>query len=253
MYSTILTAALIAFLSTTSALPYKVTRAVKYSTTGRLNPTYTKDQLNELKLALSTVDRLSIVKSFGSLYDYFKFDFSPAANKDPVAGVGQGGQGDLAYVDNFPVLLNLGVSLSMGFMKPCKSAPEPSNKLMKLLNATTEGMNTPHTHNRASEFLLLVKGGNVHTSFVQESGLDTPIETTLSLYQGAILPMGSIHYEFNDNCEPAAFVAAFSDEDPYIYIWSEQNGAEFLRRGSGDRGSGSRVSKVPRWCKHCQI
>jgi len=26
--------------------------------------------------------------------------------------------------------------------------------------------------------------------------------------------MGSIHYEFNDSCEPAVFVAAFSNEDP---------------------------------------
>jgi hypothetical protein len=75
-------------------------------------------------------------------------------------------------------------------------------------------MNTPHTHNRASEFLVIVQGGNVKTSFVQESGLSTPITTILSLYQGAILPMGSIHYEFNDSCEPAVFVASFSNEDP---------------------------------------
>lgn len=75
-------------------------------------------------------------------------------------------------------------------------------------------MNTPHTHNRATELLTIVQGNNVHTSFVQESGLTTPITTTLNLYQGAILPMGSIHYEFNDNCEPAVFVAAFSNEDP---------------------------------------
>lgn len=75
-------------------------------------------------------------------------------------------------------------------------------------------MNTPHTHNRATELLTIVSGNNVHTSFVQESGLTTPITTTLNQYQGAILPMGSIHYEFNDNCEPAVFVAAFSNEDP---------------------------------------
>ena len=75
-------------------------------------------------------------------------------------------------------------------------------------------MNTPHTHNRATEFLTIVKGGNVKTSFVQESGLSKPITTTLDLYQGAILPIGSIHYEFNDNCEDAVFVAAFSNEDP---------------------------------------
>jgi len=75
-------------------------------------------------------------------------------------------------------------------------------------------MNTPHTHNRATELLTIVQGNNVHTSFVQESGLTTPITTTLNQYQGAVLPMGSIHYEFNDNCEPAVFVAAFSNEDP---------------------------------------
>jgi hypothetical protein len=94
-------------------------------------------------------------------------------------------------------------------------------------------MNTPHTHNRATEFLILVKGNNLRTSFVQESGLNDPIETTLSLYQGAILPIGSLHYEvcsvqlpmsrrscpltgrkFNDNCEPAVFASAFSSEDP---------------------------------------
>lgn len=26
--------------------------------------------------------------------------------------------------------------------------------------------------------------------------------------------MGSIHYEFNDNCEPAMFIAVFSSDDP---------------------------------------
>ena len=112
--------------STTYAIPHKAIRAAvgsafgNGSTTGRPNPTYTQDQKNQLKLALSTVDRLSILRSFGSPDDYFKFDFSVAANADPVAGVGQGGQGDLAYVDNFPALINLGVAMSMGFMKPCK-------------------------------------------------------------------------------------------------------------------------------------
>lgn len=26
--------------------------------------------------------------------------------------------------------------------------------------------------------------------------------------------MGSIHYEFNDSCEPAVFIAAFESDDP---------------------------------------
>ncbi|TKA76086.1 hypothetical protein B0A55_04430 [Friedmanniomyces simplex] len=164
-------------------------------TTGRPNPTYTTVQLNNIKLALSAVDRYKYIESLSDTDLYFKFDYSPAANPNPVAGIGQGGQGDLSYVDNWPVLLNTGVSMSMGFMNPC-------------------GMNTPHTHNRATELLVIVQGNNVHTSFVQESGLTTPITTTLNQYQGAVLPIGSIHYEFNDSCEPAVFVAAFSDEDP---------------------------------------
>ncbi|KAK5113670.1 hypothetical protein LTR62_003297 [Meristemomyces frigidus] len=164
-------------------------------TTGRGNPTYTTAQLNSIKLAMSTADRLKYIQSLGNTDDYFKFDYSVAANPNPVAGAGQGGQGDLSYIGNWPVLLDLGVAMSMGFLNPC-------------------GMNTPHTHNRATELLLVVQGGNVHTSFVQESGLTTPITTTLNQYQGTVLPMGSIHYEFNDSCEPAVFVAAFSHEDP---------------------------------------
>jgi hypothetical protein len=107
-----------AFLSLALARPHHAIRATN-STTGRPNPTYTKAQLNELKLAVSTVDRLTTLQSFGSADDYFKFDFSVAANADPVAGVGQGGQGDLAYVENFPALMDLGVAMSMGFIKPC--------------------------------------------------------------------------------------------------------------------------------------
>ena len=76
------------------------------------------------------------------------------------------------------------------------------------------GMNKPHIHPRATEVLTLAKGANVRTGFVLENGLQEQQSTTLSLYQGAIFPQGSIHYEFNDNCEPAVFLAAFSNEDP---------------------------------------
>lgn len=41
---------------------------------------------------------------------------------------------------------------------------------------------------------MIVEGSNVSTSFIQESGLTTPITTTLAKYQAAILPMGSLHY-----------------------------------------------------------
>ncbi|KAF4627500.1 hypothetical protein G7Y89_g10653 [Cudoniella acicularis] len=75
-------------------------------------------------------------------------------------------------------------------------------------------MNTPHTHPRATEFLTIAQGGNVKTRFIQEEGENTELATMLNQYEGAIFPMGSIHYEFNDSCEPAVFIATFSDEDP---------------------------------------
>lgn len=166
------------------------------STTGRPNPTYTKDELDNIKLALSAVDRYTYIDSLGSPDDYFKFDYSIAANGNPVAGRGQGGQGDLSYVDNWPALLGTGVAMSFGFLNPCKYN-DIVHSAQTLTVGTAGGMNTPHTHNRATELLSIVSGGNVKTSFVQESGLTTPITTTLSLYQGAIFPMGSLHYEFN--------------------------------------------------------
>ncbi len=52
------------------------------------------------------------------------------------------------------------------------------------------------------------------TGFIQEEGENTELTTILDLYEGAIFPMGSIHYEFNDNCDPAVFIAAFSSDDP---------------------------------------
>ena len=104
MYCNNIVSIFAALFSLAFALPHRVPlalRATNGSRTGRPNPAYTKDQLNEIKLAMSTVDRLTYIQSLGDTDDYFKFDFSIAANPVPVAGADQGGQGDLAYVDNF--------------------------------------------------------------------------------------------------------------------------------------------------------
>lgn len=69
-------------------------------------------------------------------------------------------------------------------------------------------------HPRASEFLTLARGKSLKTGFILENGLTQQFSTMLELFQGAIFPQGSIHYKFNDNCEPAVFLAAFSNEDP---------------------------------------
>ena len=73
-----------------------------------------------------------------------------------------------------------------------------------------------HTHNRATEVVLLINGGPLQISFVMEDSLTDPFNATIGLYQAVIRPMGSIQWEFNDNCHPAVFVAALSNEDPGV-------------------------------------
>ena len=86
----------------------------------RQNPTYNKTQMNEIKLAYTSNDRLSLIRSYGNTDDYFKYDFSPTLSSGN-AGSGQGGQGILAQVGNFPVLMGTGLSVAMGFLGPCES------------------------------------------------------------------------------------------------------------------------------------
>lgn len=178
------------FTTPTTAVPTTTPTSVSPS-----NPSVSPDLMNQLQLAPTSEDRFALLSQQGPADTWLKYDFTPDANPNPGGGKGLGGQGDLANRKTFPALINLGVAMSAGFMNPC-------------------GMNKPHIHPRASEFLTLVRGSNVHTGFILENGFTDQQSTTLGLYQGAILPQGSIHYEFNDNCEPAVFVAAFSNDDP---------------------------------------
>jgi oxalate decarboxylase/phosphoglucose isomerase-like protein (cupin superfamily) len=185
----------IGFLSLISSTLAGTIRLQSRSSVNITNPAYNKTLTEELELAPTVVDRFTILKNQGPSDAYFKYNFNLAVNPSPGGGTGRGGSGVLANRKNFPALINLGVAASVGFMNPC-------------------GMNTPHTHPRATEFLTIASGGNVKTGFIQEEGEDTELTTTLDQYEGAIFPMGSIHYEFNDSCEPAVFIAAFSSDDP---------------------------------------
>lgn len=73
-----------------------------------------------------------------------------------------------------------------------------------------------HIHNRATEIVVLVKGQSLQTGFVMEDGDNTPVINTIGLYQGAVRPQGSIHWEYNPHCSPALFIAALSSEDPGV-------------------------------------
>ncbi|KAF2094292.1 RmlC-like cupin [Rhizodiscina lignyota] len=156
------------------------------------NPTFSEETFQKLLDAPTAADRFTLIQSMGVPT---KFDFNPDANPNGGVGSGPGGIGILANQKTFLPLIGLGVAMSAGFLNPC-------------------GMNVPHTHSRATEFLTIVEGGNVTTGFYMENDGPPAFNNTLNKYQGAILPMGSFHFEFNDNCEPAVFIAAFSHEDP---------------------------------------
>jgi len=74
------------------------------------------------------------------------------------------------------------------------------------------GMNTPHTHPRATEIQYNVNG-TIRTGMITENG-GRFIMTDLKPGGMTIFPQGSIHFQINEGCEPAIFVAALNSEDP---------------------------------------
>jgi hypothetical protein len=116
----------------------------------RPNPKYTTEQLNQVKLAYTAVERLALIKSFGNTDDYFKFDLTPQGSHSNAAN-GLGGQGYLAEVGNYPVLMGTGLSVAIGYLNPC-------------------GLDSIHIHNRATEMVTLVNGVSLKTGFVLEDG-----------------------------------------------------------------------------------
>ncbi|KAH8689233.1 RmlC-like cupin domain-containing protein [Phaeosphaeriaceae sp. PMI808] len=127
-------------------------------------------------------------------FTVFSFnDAKPAPNA-------KGGATKAANIETFPILTGLGISTTLGFLEPCS-------------------INTPHVHPRASEFLTLVEGKNLRFGYVLENGLvkagqNPEIAGTLNKFEGTVFPQGSIHFQFNDNCDKATFVAALNSEDP---------------------------------------
>jgi hypothetical protein len=105
----------------------------------------------------------------------------------------------LQNIDTFPILTDLGLSTTVAFLNPC-------------------GINTPHVHPRATEFLTVVQGaisfGMILENGLVDAGNKAEINGTLQTFQGTVLPVGSIHYQFNPTCEPAVFVATLNSEDP---------------------------------------
>lgn len=76
------------------------------------------------------------------------------------------------------------------------------------------GMNTPHTHPRATEINFSVNT-TLRAGFLMENGARF-VDVELKAGSAAVFPQGAIHFEMNPSCEPAMFVASFNNEDPGV-------------------------------------
>ncbi|KAK7184629.1 hypothetical protein DPSP01_000355 [Paraphaeosphaeria sporulosa] len=129
-----------------------------------------------------------------ALRNMIVFDFN---NATPAKGA-LGGATKAANIETFPILTGLGISTTLGFLDAC-------------------GINTPHVHPRATEFLTVVEG-EIDFGYILENGLvaagkNAEVAGTLSKFQGTVFPQGAIHYQINNQCNPAKFVATLDNED----------------------------------------
>ena len=79
----------------------------------------------------------------------------------------------------------IGMAMTIGILGPC-------------------GMNTPHTHPRATEMLFVVNG-TLTSGMIAENGSPF-IFNTLETGQAQVFLKGSIHYQQNELCDPVMFV-----------------------------------------------
>jgi len=145
----------------------------------------TAELLEGLQKAPTRLARLNVLQNNTD----WLFDFTSGLGTTMSAG----GNLTVANVANFPALFANGLAMAIGQMGPC-------------------GLNTPHTHPRATEIVYLVSGV-MEAGFIEENGARF-VKNTLTKGQGTLFPQGSIHYQMNTGCDPVLFVAALNDEDP---------------------------------------
>eukprot|EP00246_Nothoceros_aenigmaticus_P002232 TRINITY_DN13049_c0_g1_i1.p3 TRINITY_DN13049_c0_g1~~TRINITY_DN13049_c0_g1_i1.p3 ORF type:complete len:158 (+),score=2.05 TRINITY_DN13049_c0_g1_i1:67-474(+) len=87
------------------------------------------------------------------------------------------------------------------------------------------GLNPPHIHPRASEFLILIEGGPLHVGFVggtTNPANDTPPSTLFNgtLYKGQaiVFPRGLLHFQKNVGSGTAFALAAFNSQNPGVEV-----------------------------------
>ncbi|KAI0719578.1 RmlC-like cupin [Cerioporus squamosus] len=144
------------------------------------------EKVAALRAAPLQVDRIKILADDKD----FVFDFF-----NSTATKGAGGSTVGATAGNFPALVNNGLAMTLGLLGPC-------------------GMNTPHTHPRATEMLYVING-TLTSGMIAENGARM-VANTLNAGQAQIFLQGSIHFQQNELCDPVMFIAALNNEDPGV-------------------------------------
>jgi hypothetical protein len=147
-----------------------------------------QDLITKLLLAPTAGDRIGLLEDKD-----FVFDFGARPAGSPGVASGLGGRIVGANRKTMPSLIGFGSAVAVGFLGPC-------------------GFNTPHIHPRGTETQTVAQGSLV-TTMLLENGV-RPIRTNLTQYQMTFFPQGSMHQQYNPDCEPAVFIAGFNNEDP---------------------------------------
>ncbi|KZL69269.1 spherulin-1b protein [Colletotrichum incanum] len=178
-------ATILAFASSALAAPYTSPRAEQ-------TPSPALSLTQQLFLSDTAADRFKLLPDDKQ----FVFDFNQPQNNP-----GKGGELIAANRKTFPALVGTGSGLAVGRVGPC-------------------GMNTLHVHPRSAELQIVVEGRLI-TEMTPENGVVEAsdgktrrvIRTELGPFQMTPFYQGSIHSQFNPDCEDAVFVASFAAED----------------------------------------
>ncbi|KAG4430079.1 hypothetical protein IFR05_014438 [Cadophora sp. M221] len=202
MYTPIILLSIALSLSTAAPTPSNQEQtdvpapAVTLSSTAPATSCTAKASSNDLELYQKLTSAPSVVQRQSLLSDAdFVFDFLNPCDTVGATTTGKGGNTVRADRASFPALVSQGASITVGFLGPC-------------------GFNTPHVHPRATELNLVVEG-TLFASVTAENRA-RHMSHTLSKWQMTVFPAGAMHTEFNPECTPATFVAAFPNEDPGV-------------------------------------
>jgi hypothetical protein len=194
-FTTVLAAAILASTSIAAPSPYfkRANTTVPVPTSTSSPSTLSLTQ--QLFIADTAADRFALLPNDAS----FVFNFNSPALK------GKGGKaGDVIAANRktFPPLVSTGAGMAVGFLNAC-------------------AFNTPHVHPRSVELQIVTKG-RLTVAMVPENGVfvdNDPkkgrrvITNTIGEYEMTPFYLGSVHTQFNPDCTPATFVAAFNNED----------------------------------------